>query len=180
MASGRCQSAGNVPGRSARSLDSHALSPPIHSPILLNSLGFAQNLCVLCVLCVSKKQSSRAVVSPSHGEAPAEPHPCHKRRTDPCRSTKTPTIAHSAHQRAMARQEPRPPTPSPACSQDSTESPRHWASVYRRNKLLTESPVPERHPARPSNALNSSRSVLRIVLPNGLVFQMAGDLDSDR
>jgi hypothetical protein len=35
--------------------NSCALSPPNHSPILLNSRGFAQNLCVLCVLCVSKK-----------------------------------------------------------------------------------------------------------------------------
>jgi hypothetical protein len=105
MASGRCQSAGNTPCRSARSLNSHALSPPIHSPILLNSLGFAQNLCVLCV---SKKQSSRAVVSPFHGEAPAEPHPCHERCTAPCRSTKTPTLAHNADQNSMARQMPRP------------------------------------------------------------------------
>jgi hypothetical protein len=109
MVSGRCQSAGNTPGRSARSLNSHALSPPIHSPILLNSRRFAQNLCVLCALCVSKKQSSRAVVSPSHGEAPTEPHPCHKRCTAPCRSTKTPTITHNADQHSVARQILRPP-----------------------------------------------------------------------
>ncbi len=109
MASGRCQSASNTPCRSARSLNSHALSPPIHSPILLNSLGFAQNLCVLCVLCVSKKQSSRAVVSPSHGEAPAEPHPCRDRCTAPCRSTKTHAIAHNADQHSVARQILRPP-----------------------------------------------------------------------
>ena len=81
---------------------------------------------------------------------------------------------------AVAPSQPRPPRPSPVCSQDSTESQHHWASVYRRKKLLTESPVPERHPARPSNALNSSRSVLRIVLPNGVMIHVAGDLDGDR
>jgi hypothetical protein len=87
------------------------------------------------------------------------------------------------------------------------------ASVYRRKKLLAESPVPGRHPAgpgklsagatksprstfpfpavqvrgddrqvnpaRPSDALDSSRSVLRIVLPNGVVIRVAGDLDGD-
>ena len=40
--------------------------------------------------------------------------------------------------------------------------------------------MPERHPARPANALNSSRSVLRIVLPNGVMIHVAGDLDVER
>ena len=34
--------------------------------------------------------------------------------------------------------------------------------------------------ARPSDALDSSRSVLRIVLPNGVVIHVAGDLDVER
>ena len=34
--------------------------------------------------------------------------------------------------------------------------------------------------ARPSDALDSSRSVLRIVLPNGVVIHVAGDLDGER
>jgi hypothetical protein len=72
--------------------NSCALSPPNHSPILLNSQGFAQNLCVLCV---SKKQSSHAVVSPSQSEAPADPNPCRERCTDPCCSVKTLAIAHT-------------------------------------------------------------------------------------
>jgi hypothetical protein len=85
-----------------------------------------------------------------------------------------------ARPRAVSPSQPGPPTPSPACLQDSTESPRHWASVSRRKKLLAESPVPGRHPASPSNALNSSRTVLRIVLPNAVVIHVAGDLDGDR
>ncbi|MGV2341624.1 MAG UNVERIFIED_CONTAM: hypothetical protein LVR18_49205 [Planctomycetaceae bacterium] len=36
------------------------------------------------------------------------------------------------------------------------------------------------NPARPSEALDSSRSVLRIVLPNGVVIHVAGDVDGDR
>ena len=38
-------------------------------------------------------------------------------------------IAYSADQRAVARQEPRPPGHSPVCSQDSRELQRHWASA---------------------------------------------------
>ncbi len=53
-------------------------------------------------------------------------------------------------------------------------------SVYRWKKLLAESTVPGRHPARPSDALDSSRDVLRIVLPNGVVIQVAGDVDGER
>ena len=34
--------------------------------------------------------------------------------------------------------------------------------------------------ARPSDAIESSRSVLRIVLPNGVVIHVAGDLDGER
>jgi hypothetical protein len=36
------------------------------------------------------------------------------------------------------------------------------------------------NPARPSEPLDSSRSVLRIVLPNGVVIHAAGDLDGER
>ncbi len=42
------------------------------------------------------------------GEAPAEPHPCCERCTDPCCSVKLLAIVHSADPRAVARQEPRP------------------------------------------------------------------------
>jgi hypothetical protein len=35
-------------------------------------------------------------VSPSQGEAPAEPHPCRERFTDPCCSVKTLAITHGA------------------------------------------------------------------------------------
>ncbi len=34
--------------------------------------------------------------------------------------------------------------------------------------------------ARPSDAIESSRSALRIVLPNGVVIHVAGDLDGER
>ncbi len=54
------------------------------------------------------------------------------------------------------------------------------ASVYRWKKLLAESTVPGRHPARPSDALDSSRTVLRIVLPNGVVIHVAGGVDGER
>ena len=36
------------------------------------------------------------------------------------------------------------------------------------------------NPARPSEALDSSRTALRIVLPNGVVIHVAGDLDGER
>ena len=36
------------------------------------------------------------------------------------------------------------------------------------------------NPARPSDTLDSSRSVLRIILPNGVVIHVAGDLDGER
>jgi hypothetical protein len=68
-------------------------------------------------------------VSPSQGEAPAEPHPCRERCTEPCCSIKTPAIAHSRDQRSVARQEPRTPESSPVCSQHSRELQRHWAQA---------------------------------------------------
>ena len=42
------------------------------------------------------------------GEAPAEPHPCCERCTDPCCSVKLLAIVDRADPRAVARQEPRP------------------------------------------------------------------------
>ena len=36
------------------------------------------------------------------------------------------------------------------------------------------------NPARPSDTLDSSPSVLRIILPNGVVIHVAGDLDGER
>ena len=65
-------------------------------------------------------------------------------------------------------------------SEASAEPGVSAASAYRWKKFLTESPVPGRHPARPSDALNSSRSALRMVLPNGVVIHVAGDLHGER
>ena len=82
------------------------------------------------------------------------------------------------------------------------------ASVYRWKKLLAASPASGRHRARPimrtaratlpflavqvrgddrkdsaatpSEALDPSRTALRIVLPNGVVIHVAGNLDGER
>jgi hypothetical protein len=77
---------------------------------------------------------------------------------------------------------------------ESTVPERHPAGPGKRPAGATKSPrstLPflavqvqradrQVNPARPSEPLDSSRSVLRIVLPNGVVIHVAGDLDGER
>jgi hypothetical protein len=70
-------------------------------------------------------------VSPSQGEAPAEPHPCRERFIDPCCAAKTLASDHSGDQRSAARQEPRRPESSTVFSQNFREPQGHWASNLR-------------------------------------------------
>jgi hypothetical protein len=74
--------------------------------------------------------SQTTTVSSSQGEAPAAPHPCRERCTDPCCSVKTPAITHSADHRSVARHEPRPPESSPVQPRNSRELQCHWASAH--------------------------------------------------
>ena len=68
-------------------------------------------------------------VSPSQGEAPAEPHPCHEHCADRRCFAKTPGMAHSADQSSTARQLPRPPVAPTVFLQDSGAPHRYSAEA---------------------------------------------------